>query len=95
MSRDHLRRALEQIKRDEGRVCDDFEICHRASSYAAWQIAADALEADAESVAEGQIERYRTTLEYLRLKNACGASQRELDDILGKALKKGGKDAGD
>jgi hypothetical protein len=34
--------ALEQIKREEGKVCDQYEICeHRAcqSSYAAWAIA--------------------------------------------------------
>ena len=34
--------ALQKIKRDEGRVCDDFELCKHqscASSYGAWAIA--------------------------------------------------------
>ena len=41
-----LRRALEEIKRDEGRVCENFELCTHAackSSYAAWAIADKAL----------------------------------------------------
>ncbi len=41
-----LRRALEEIKRDQGRVCENFELCmHTAcqSSYAAWAIADKAL----------------------------------------------------
>ena len=39
---ERLRAALERIKRDCGRVCDEFELCqHRAcqSSYEAWAIA--------------------------------------------------------
>lgn len=45
---------MKEIKRDEGKVCDEFEICeHRAcqSSYSAWAIADIAL---ARLAAEGE-----------------------------------------
>lgn len=41
-----LRQALQRIRNEEGRVCEDFELCrHPAcrSSYAAWAIADAAL----------------------------------------------------
>lgn len=52
-----LRKALQEIKDTEGKVCTDFELCtHEAcrSSYAAWAIADSALAARALLAKEGE-----------------------------------------
>lgn len=44
--RQTFRQALEEIKRDQGNVCENFELCTHAacrSSYSAWAIADGAL----------------------------------------------------
>ena len=44
--RDKLAEALQSIKGNQGKVCDEYELCHHracASSYASWAIADEAL----------------------------------------------------
>ncbi len=56
---ERLREALLEIRNDEGRVCDVYELCDHvacASSYAAWVIADMALSAGTPEAREGDDE---------------------------------------